>query len=84
METILITGGSGKIGRALIGSLNQSEYDLRVLSRSTNPISGCAVFKWDVNNDYIDASALDNVDHIIHLAGADVSAKRWKHTLFVP
>ena len=77
METVLITGGSGKIGRELISKIDQTKYDVRVLSRSGKPISACSVFKWDVDNFSIDKKSLENLDHIIHLAGSDVSTGRW-------
>ncbi|MBD3638349.1 MAG: TIGR01777 family protein [Crocinitomicaceae bacterium] len=77
METILITGGSGMIGSALIPKLLEMGYRVRVLSRSKQPIEGVEVFTWDVDQETIETGALAGVDHIIHLAGYDVSSGRW-------
>jgi hypothetical protein len=33
--------------------------------------------RWDIENQYIDPSALANADYIVHLAGAGVADKRW-------
>ncbi|UKN03377.1 TIGR01777 family oxidoreductase [Paracrocinitomix mangrovi] len=77
MQTILITGGTGLIGKHLIPKLAEKGYNIRVLSRSKNPVEHTAVFKWDVEKGIIEDGALDNVDHIIHLAGYSVSEGRW-------
>jgi NAD dependent epimerase/dehydratase family enzyme len=77
METILITGGSGLIGRNLIPKLIKNGYKVRVLSRSTKPIDGAEVFRWNVEDEFIDPEALKDLDHIIHLAGANVGEGRW-------
>jgi uncharacterized protein (TIGR01777 family) len=77
MESILITGGSGKIGRELIAKIDTSKFEIRVLSRSKKSIDGCKVFIWDIDQDYIAKEALENLDHVIHLSGSDVSAGRW-------
>jgi uncharacterized protein YbjT (DUF2867 family) len=41
METVLITGGSGKIGKELIAKIDTSKYEIRILSRSKKSIDGC-------------------------------------------
>lgn len=33
--------------------------------------------RWDIENQYIDPSAITNADYIVHLAGAGVADKRW-------
>jgi len=80
MESILITGGSGIIGREIISKIDKSKFEVRVLSRSKKNIDGCKVFGWDVDQDFIEDSALENLDHIIHLAGSNVSAGRWTNS----
>ena len=77
MEKVLITGGSGLIGKALIPKLLELGYEVNVLSRSKKSIEGVQVYLWDVTRDYIENDALDNVKHIIHLAGAGIADKRW-------
>ena len=76
METVLITGGSGMIGTAVIRLLRSEDVEIRTLSRSKQELPGTKVFTWDVQAGQIDPDALKDVDHIIHLAGATVS-ERW-------
>ncbi len=75
--TILITGGSGLIGKYLSTALRQRGYHVRILSR--NPLKGNddTAFFWDVENKVLEKEAFDRVDYIIHLAGANIGAKRW-------
>lgn len=77
MATILITGGSGIIGSALIPQLTKKGHVVRVLSRTKSAISGAHVFSWDIDQELIEEGALENVDHIIHLSGYNVSEGRW-------
>ena len=77
METILITGGTGLIGTRLSEILSQNGYSVRHLSRRQNDKSLYPVYKWNVSERYLDPNALTDVDHIIHLAGDNVSDGRW-------
>lgn len=79
MAKILITGASGTIGIALCKSLENSTHEVVALSRSSNPITGSKipVYQWDIAKGYIDTKALQGVDYIIHLAGANVADKAW-------
>lgn len=65
-ETVLITGAHGLIARHLAAAL-ETEFHIKLLS--TNP-DRPNMYKWDVETGYIDPKATENVDHIIHLAGA--------------
>ncbi len=71
---ILITGGSGLVGKYLAKELRARKHEVRILSRSKshNPHE----FYWNLEEKFIDEKAFDNIDSIIHLAGATVS-KRW-------
>ena len=73
MSVILITGGTGLVGKALQKSLTQ-QHEVRVLSRTPKEKNE---YKWDVNNNTIDENALHQVDYIIHLAGAGIADERW-------
>ena len=73
MESILITGGSGLIGKYLQKVLLQKGY--AVSNLSSNPST--KNFYWNIETGEIDIEALKNADHIIHLAGANIGAKRW-------
>lgn len=72
-EIVLITGAGGMIARELSKKL-ANEYTVRFLTRKKKHDQD---FEWDVKNKKIDEAALDNVSHIIHLAGANISEKRW-------
>lgn len=72
-ETVLITGAGGSIARKLAERL-QSDFEVRFLTRKKkNPND----FEWNVKKQTIDEEALDNVSHIIHLAGANIAEMRW-------
>ena len=72
-EIVLITGANGLVAKRLAQFL-LPRFHIRFLSR--HPKNGND-FKWDVEKQTIDIKGLLGVDHIIHLAGADISEKRW-------
>ena len=74
MARILITGGTGLVGKRLTQMLIDKNHDVVILSR--NPKKNNE-FKWDISSNYIDEKALINTDYIIHLAGAGIADKRW-------
>lgn len=76
-QTVLITGGTGTIGRRLTQLLQQQGYQVSWLSRSTKPVPGLTVYQWDVNRGHIDPQAIRTADYIIHLAGAGIADERW-------
>ena len=73
----MITGGSGLIGRRLSFLLKSRGYEVRILSRSNNPKNNYKTFVWNVSEQYINDSAFEGLNHIIHLAGAGIADKRW-------
>jgi uncharacterized protein (TIGR01777 family) len=75
MKTILVTGASGMIGRALVHRLEERNY--RVLKLSRNPSDKPDWFQWNVQTAYLDTQALKQADFIIHLAGTGIADKRW-------
>ncbi|KFF21768.1 TIGR01777 family oxidoreductase [Chryseobacterium sp. JM1] len=72
-EIVLITGAGGMIARKLSKKI-EKEFTVRFLTRKKKHEND---FEWDIKKGTIDESALDNVSHIIHLAGANISEKRW-------
>ena len=71
MQTVLITGGTGFIGRMLTNELIKEGYQVIILSRSArNPEPGIRYATWDIDKGHIDQHALRSADFIIHLAGA--------------
>ncbi len=81
MATILITGGTGMVGQQLTGVLLSKGYDVIWLSRASGKkeIDGktIRIASWNLKEQTIDATAIQQADHIIHLAGAGVADKRW-------
>ena len=80
MDTILITGGTGLVGKALGQSLLKKGYQVIILSRNagkSSTIAGLSYSQWNVEAQTIERQAIENADYIIHLAGAGVADKRW-------
>jgi len=89
METVLIAGGSGTIGRRLSELLLQRGYRVIVLSRknSISELPGMYALQreygrlqlahWDIGQKTIAADAISGTDYIINLAGAGIAEKRW-------
>ena len=74
MAKILVTGGTGLVGRRLTALLTEKNHEVRILSR--NPKNENE-FKWDFSKGFVDDKAIENIDYIIHLAGAGIADKRW-------
>jgi uncharacterized protein len=74
---VLITGGTGLVGRQLSGELVARGYIVSHLSRERTPSGQFETFLWNPSEEFIEDKALENVDYIIHLAGAGVADKRW-------
>lgn len=81
MPTVLITGGTGLIGSALSPMLIDKGYKVTILTRNKSDVShqtsGITYAEWDVEKEIIDKDAVAKADYIIHLAGANLSEKRW-------
>ena len=80
MPTVLITGGTGLVGKALTEMLLAKDYHVIVLSRKPAPNTqkpNLQFARWDIAKKEIDTTALQQADYIIHLAGAGVMDKRW-------
>lgn len=83
MQTVLITGGSGLIGKRLTKLLNDKGYHVIILSRSLKEKqnSGQVSYAlWDIKKQTIDVQAVQSAGIILHLAGAGVVDKRWTDT----
>ncbi|WP_166924881.1 DUF1731 domain-containing protein [Flavobacterium poyangense] len=68
-ETVLITGGNSFIAKHLISILDK-KYAIKLLTR--NPKADNE-YQWDLEDWILDDNALDNVNHIVHLAGAKLN-----------
>ncbi|WP_184175601.1 TIGR01777 family oxidoreductase [Rhabdobacter roseus] len=76
-KKVLITGGTGVIGRRLTELLLEKGYDVAYLSRSQKTYPNVRVYRWEVEKGYLEEGALENLDYLIHLAGAGVADQRW-------
>jgi uncharacterized protein (TIGR01777 family) len=76
-KSILLTGGTGLIGRHLTEQLLAKGYKVSHLSRSPGKDPRVTTFLWDVEKGEIDPHCLGGVDTIVHLAGANIAEKRW-------
>ena len=74
MMNILITGGTGLVGTALVKKLEERNHTVRILTRSESEEKN--EFYWNISEKKIDQKAFENLDCIIHLAGANIS-ERW-------
>ena len=80
IKTILITGGTGFVGKGLVKLLLKKGYHISLLVRHEpegmeDP--NLRIFKWDVYKGEIDQDCIENADAIIHMAGEEIAAKRW-------
>ncbi len=72
--TVLITGSTGMIGKALSGYLQTQGH--RVIGITRNPQSNEDI-AWDPDNGVLDIPASVDPDAVIHLAGENVATGRW-------
>ncbi|TDS17536.1 TIGR01777 family oxidoreductase [Sphingobacterium paludis] len=82
MQHILISGGTGFIGKALVDHLlhHYPAAQLTVLVRSKQglkPQDRVRYCLWDVDQAYISDEVPQDIDTVIHLAGANIAEKRW-------
>lgn len=77
MKTVLITGGTGLIGRQLASQLRAKGYRVTLLSRTPNPHAEFTTYGWNHDTGFLDIRAIAEADYIIHLAGANIGEKRW-------
>ena len=71
---VLISGATGLIGETLIPELERGGHQVTRLTRS--PRSGEDV-GWDPLAGEMDASRLEGIDAVIHLAGESIAEGRW-------
>ena len=74
MQKVIITGGTGLVGKRLYTILTNKGYSVNILCR--NPESANE-YKWNIETGFIDEKVFEGAAAIIHLAGAGVADKRW-------
>lgn len=72
MKTVLITGGSGMIGRALSELLLSKGYKVIWVSRERHNKAPIPRYYWDYRKNKIDEEAILETDIIVHLAGKNI------------
>lgn len=73
---ILISGGSGLVGKHLTELLLSKGYKVGILTRRKKGDKKVAEFVWDLGSKTIDPKAIPWADHLVHLAGENVG-QRW-------
>jgi uncharacterized protein (TIGR01777 family) len=69
-----ITGASGLIGTALAARLRDRGHAVVSFVRGQ---AGAHEIQWDPEAGRLDPSALDDLDAVVHLAGAGIGSRRW-------
>jgi uncharacterized protein len=77
METVLICGGTGLVGRHLSQRLIEKGYRVAFLSRRRIQDPDIQNYFWNPDQNEIEETAIETADYIIHLAGANIGGKRW-------
>jgi len=78
---VIITGGTGLIGKALAASLAADQHEVSVLTRSPNASaglpSGVRAAQWDGKTAEGWGQLADGADALVNLAGESIAAGRW-------
>jgi uncharacterized protein (TIGR01777 family) len=80
MPSVLVTGGTGVVGKKLTALLTEKGYSVIILTRNAAgraPRAGVVYKEWNIEKGEINDSAVAEADYIIHLAGAGVADSRW-------
>jgi uncharacterized protein (TIGR01777 family) len=77
MDKVLISGGTGLIGKHLCKRLQEKGYAVACLSRTNRQIPGIQTYFWDIEKHAMDQEAIATADYIIHLAGVNIGEKSW-------
>jgi uncharacterized protein (TIGR01777 family) len=81
MESVIIAGGTGLIGRALSGFLQSRGFEVIILTRkpkehrSNSP--GITYAAWNTDEQSVNEEAFKKARYVINLAGAGVADKPW-------
>ncbi len=78
---VVIAGGTGLIGRALVPELQRAGHEAIVLSRSPERVgglpTGTGVESWDAGSEKGWVDLLDRPSAIVNLAGESIGSGRW-------
>lgn len=73
---ILITGSTGLVGLKLKSFLISKEHQIFILVRTKSQENDTIIY-WNYKSSIIESERLESVDCVVHLAGENISAKRW-------
>ena len=77
-KNVLISGGSGFIGKKLTGLLIEKGFAVSILSRSPKQnTADISYYRWDISTHFIEEESVLKADYIIHLAGENIAENRW-------
>ena len=79
---VLITGATGLIGQEIVKLCHEKDIKVNYLTTSKSKIvqeENYKGFYWNPKTSEIDSKSIENVDVIVHLAGASV-AKKWTNS----
>lgn len=77
MAQVLISGASGLIGKKLTALLLEKGHTVKHLGRKENLNSKTPCYRWDLDKREIDECAFENIDTVVHLAGAGIADEKW-------
>lgn len=72
LPSVLITGASGLIGKALSAYLRSQQFNVAILSRNSKD-----GLYWNPASKISSPDLFKNIDVVIHLSGASIGEKRW-------
>src|SRR3990170_5944923 len=76
MSAVLVTGGTGHLGKSVVSLLVSGGHEVRVLARSPGSDSRIAWVRGDLATGEGIAEAVDNVDAVVHAATWSPAARR--------
>jgi uncharacterized protein (TIGR01777 family) len=77
-KNVLISGGTGFVGKHLTALLLKRGYSVSILTRKVQANQkDVFYYQWDVAQQTIDEKAVAKADYIVHLAGENIAEKRW-------
>lgn len=74
MTRILIAGGSGQVGQAIVKEAQNRRIECHILSRSKNLVDDglTKYFYWDPEHNEIDTSCFEGVELLVNLSGKNI------------